>query len=561
MEEALSRFLQGFLAALPGTPDLAVADLARALAAQPQRVAALQERYAQAWAAMWARAGSATPQSEPPAEVDRRFESADWDEVPFFRLVRDAYLLNAQCLQELIELAGLPAERARRVRFVARQVLDALAPSNFPWTNPEALRLAAQTRGASVEDGLRNLTADLAQGAISRSAAGAFEVGRNLAVTPGAVVHENAVAQLIQYRPRTPLVRARPLLIVPPFINRYYILDLQPHDSFVRFALEQGLQVFLVSWRNPGPAQARFGWDDYVRHGVLEMLDATLDIGGAQQCNTLGFCVGGTLLATALAVMPRRQRVASLTLLASLLDFADPGEIAVYIDRAYVEQCERDYAHGGIVPGAQIAAAFASLRANELVWRFVVNNYLKGRTPPAFDLLAWNADSTNVPGPLYAWYLRNLYLENRLREPGGIRVLDQGVDLRRLRMPAYVMAARDDHIVPWTSAFASAQRLAGRIDFVLGASGHVAGVVNPPAAGRRHYWTGGSADSDAQAWLAQAAWHEGSWWSHWSAWIRPRSGRLVPARSSLGSAQHAVVEPAPGRYVREPCTPAEIIKP
>jgi polyhydroxyalkanoate synthase len=559
--QGLARFLQAFLAGLPGARELPLEELARALAVQPERVAQLQERFAQAHARLWADARAAAPRVPRAGHADRRFESADWDEVPFFRLVRDTYLLNAQWLEELIALADLPVEQARRLRFVARQALDALAPTNFPWTNPEALRLAARTGGASVEDGLRNLTADLAQGHISRSANGAFAVGRNLAITPGAVVHETPIAQLIQYRPRTPLVRARPLLIVPPFINRYYILDLQPEDSFVRFALDQGLQVFLVSWRNPGMAQARCGWDDYVRQGVLEMLDAVLDICASPRLNVLGFCVGGTLLATALAVMQRPARVASLTLLASLLDFAEPGEIGVYVDRDYVERCERAFARGGLVPGAQIAAAFASLRSNELVWHFVVNNYLKGRTPPAFDLLAWNADSANLPGPLYAWYLRNLYLENRLREPGRARVLGKGVDLRRLRMPAYVMAAREDHIVPWTSAYASSRLLAGRIDFVLGASGHVAGVVNPPAHGRRHYWAGGSAMGDAQAWLSEAVRHEGSWWSHWAKWIQARSGRSAAAPLALGNARHGIVEPAPGRYVREPCAPAETIKP
>jgi polyhydroxyalkanoate synthase len=309
-----------------------------------------------------------------------------------------------------------------------------------------------------------------------------------------------------------------------------------------------------VSWRNAGPAQARCTWDDYARQGVLDALDTVLDVTGARTLNALGFCVGGTLLATALSVMQRPARVSSLTLLASLLDFSDVGEIGVYVDREYVKACERRYAEGGIVAGAQIASSFATLRANDLVWSFVVNNYLKGRLPPAFDLLAWNSDSSNLPGRLYAWYLRNMYLENRLREPGRVSVLGQPVDLSRLLMPAYVLAAREDHIVPWTGAHASARLLPGRIEFVLGASGHVAGVVNPPSAGRRHYWVGAGAGSDAQAWLEQARQHEGSWWGHWAEWVLGRSGRAIAAPARLGSDRHPVIERAPGRYVLEAAT-------
>jgi polyhydroxyalkanoate synthase len=551
LQEALERFLQDFLARLPDAGRLPLNALAQALAAQPERLAQLQQRYYQAHAALWAQVMQpvAAQPGAPPA--DRRFESADWDELPFFRLLKDAYLLNARWLSEVIDLADLPPPVRRRLHFAAKQAADALAPTNLPWTNPDAIRLAVRTAGASLESGRRNLMQDLTLGRISMSQPGAFAVGRNVAVTEGAVVHENAIAQLIQYRPRTPQVHARPLLIVPPFINKYYILDLQPHNSFVRFALEQGLQVFLVSWRNVGPDQAHCTWDDYARSGVHEAIDTALEISGRRSLNALGFCVGGTLLATALSVMEPSARVASLTLLASLLDFSDVGDIGVYVDAEYVESCEREYSQGGVVSGAQIAASFASLRANDLVWSFVVNNYLKGRTPAAFDLLAWNSDSSNLPGRLYAWYLRNCYLENKLRNPGQVSVLDRPVDLARLRMPAYVLAAREDHIVPWASAYASAKLLPGRIEFVLGASGHVAGVVNPPAGGRRHYWVGEEPGPNAQAWLRAATQHAGSWWSHWSGWIRSRSGRRVAAPAQLGGARHAVIEPAPGRYVRE----------
>jgi polyhydroxyalkanoate synthase len=552
LQEALERFRQGFLAGQPGADRLPVAALAQAVVAQPERFAELQQRYYQAYAALWSQVMQ--PDAPHPAMPvsDRRFESKDWNEVPFFRLLKQSYLLNVRWLTDLIELADLAPDARRRLRFATRQAVDAFAPSNSPWTNPEVLRLAAQTRGASLASGLRNLAHDLAHGVISMSQPGAFEVGRNVAVTPGAVVLENESVQLIQYQPRTPDVHARPLLIVPPFINKYYILDLQPHNSFVRFALDQGLQVFLVSWRNAGAAQAHCTWDDYVSRGVLDPIAAVLEIARCRSLNALGFCVGGTLLATALSIMPQPQRVASLTLLASLLDFSDVGDISVYVDRDYVEACERDYAQGGLVPGAQIAASFASLRANDLVWSFVVNNYLKGRDPPAFDLLAWNSDSTNLPGPLYTWYLRNCYLENRIREPGAAHVLGEPIDLATLRMPAYVLAAKQDHIVPWTGAYASARLLPGRIVFVLGASGHVAGVVNPAADGRRHHWVNEGTLPDPEVWLQNAARHAGSWWSHWAHWIRTQSGRMAAGPVRLGSALHPVIEPAPGRYVREP---------
>jgi polyhydroxyalkanoate synthase len=549
LQDGLRCLLQDHLGRLPGGGRLPLADLARALVQRPEQLADLQRRYLAAHARLWSDVLEGR-RSGDTADGDRRFQGEDWNTLPFFRLVKDSYLLYARFVAELIELAQLAPDVQRRLRFVARQAVDALAPTNSAWTNPEVLRLAAQTHGASLHDGARHLADDLARGRITMSAPHAFEVGRNVATTQGAVVLENDVAQLIQYAPRTAQVFSRPLLIVPPFINKYYILDLQPHNSFVRFALDQGLQVYLVSWRNVGHAQAQRTWDDYVRQGVLDPIEAALQVSGARSLNALGFCVGGTLLATALSVMDRPARVSSLTLLAAMLDFTEVGDIGVYVDRDYVEECERRYARGGVVPGAQIAASFASLRANDLLWSFVVNNYLKGRTPPAFDLLAWNADSSNLPGPLYAWYLRNLYLENRLREPRRLQVLDRQADLGRLRMPTYVLAAREDHIVPWTSAYASARLLPGRIVFVLSASGHVAGIVNPPPS-RRHYWTAGASGADAQAWLRTAVHHGGSWWGDWAGWIRARAGQAVAAPTQCGSARYPMLEPAPGRFVRE----------
>jgi polyhydroxyalkanoate synthase len=379
----------------------------------------------------------------------------------------------------------------------------------------------------------------------------AFEVGRTLAVTPGAVVYQNAIVQLIQYTPRSPQVHERPLFIVPPFINKYYVLDLRADNSFVRYALEQGLQVFIVSWRNVGSDLGASTWEDYIREGVLAPLRVIRQITRADRVNTLGFCVGGTLLASALAVAEERAQVSSLTLLATMLDFADVGEIGVYIDEDFVRQSERAFSEGGVMPGGALACAFSSLRANELVWFFVVNNYLKGKAPPAFDLLYWNGDSANLPGKLYAWYLRNAYLENNLREPGRVELCTQPLDLRRVDVPAMILATREDHIVPWRAAYASTRLLAGRIEFVLAASGHIAGIINPPDANRREYWVNPSLARAADDWLMQARKVSGSWWPHWAQWLKRWSGGLSDAPQILGDAQHLPLESAPGSYVRE----------
>jgi polyhydroxyalkanoate synthase len=554
LQQATARAVEEFIARLPDAQRAPLGELFAALAARPQRMRDIEQRYYRDLAALWASllSGSDRPAPCPEAQpADRRFGAADWDALPYFRLIKASYQLNARWLRELVDAAELPEPSRRRASFVVRQLLDALAPTNFPATNPEVIRLALASGGASLQAGLDNLRDDLARGRMSMSNPRAFEVGRDLGVTPGAVIRQSPLVQLIQYAPRQPRVHARPLLIVPPFINKYYILDLQPHNSFVRYALDHGVQVFIVSWRNVPAELGALGWEDYMRQGVFDPIDTVLEVSGSRTLNALGFCVGGTLLASALAVMPRLSRVRSLTLLATMLDFSDVGEIGVYIDEAYVQRCEREYAAGGRVPGAQLATAFASLRANELVWRFVVDNYLKGRTPPAFDLLHWNGDSANLPGPLFAWYLRNLYLENRLRIPGALRLCGRPVDLARLRMPAYLLAAREDHIVPWHAAYSATRLLSGRIEFVLGASGHVAGVINPPAERRRRYWINPDLGGEAQTWLARAQAQQGSWWQHWIEWLLPKSGALAPAPAAPGSAAHPPLEPAPGSYVLE----------
>ncbi|MEX0959440.1 MAG: class I poly(R)-hydroxyalkanoic acid synthase [Burkholderiales bacterium] len=553
LTDAGQALVDAFLRDLP-SQGLDYAELVSALtgsAAQREKLADLQSRFYRDWLALW---NDVDATNAPGTQsVDRRFESPEWREIPWFRLLHRGYALHAAYLHDIAELATLEPEKRKRLRFVTRQIIDALAPNNYAPTNPDVIKAAIETRGESLAHGLQHLSRDLARGRISMTDESAFEIGRNLALTPGDVIFENEVMQLIQYAPATDQVYERPLLIVPPFINKYYILDLQPQNSFVRYCVEQGFTTFIVSWRNIPEELGALGWEDYMEKGVFAPLDAISRITGSRTVNTLGFCVGGTLLATALAVLAtkRRKRAHSLSLLATMLDFSDTGDISVYVDEAYVERCEAEYQAGGLMPGSRLAATFATLRANDLVWNFVVNNYLMGREPKPFDLLYWNSDGSNLPGPLYAFYLRNMYLENNLRVPGRLRLCGADVDLGKLQLPAYVFAAREDHIVPWESAYHTARLLGPRTEFVLGASGHVAGVVNPASLNRREFWTGGSLVRDPRQWQAMTQRQPGSWWRHWSAWLAARSGKTRPAPRATGSRQYQPTEPAPGRYVKE----------
>jgi polyhydroxyalkanoate synthase len=549
--------LEKLLATLPSAGPMDIPALMRQFAAgtagQRRRLLELEEAFYSEHRELWAKAIGDGFDAATQPDPDPRFDAPEWRELSFFRYLREAYQVNVRFLLGLGELAELEPGARRRLQFLLRQIADAMAPTNFAATNPEVIRLAAGSGGESLASGLKLLSDDLARGRISMSDEKAYEVGRNIAITPGSVVLENDVMQLIQYAPSTPQVRSLPLLIVPPFINKYYILDLQPDNSFVRFCVERGFTTFIVSWRNVPPELGTLSWDDYVEQGVLAPIEAMRAICGAEEINALGFCVGGTLLATALAVLCAKGKppVRSLTLLATLLDFSETGDISVYIDREAVDRAEADYRDGGVMPGGRLATAFATLRANDLVWYFVVNNYLKGVGPRAFDLLYWNGDGANVPGRLYAWYLRNMYLENSLRVPGKLAACGVPLDLGSIALPAYVLATREDHIVPWQTAFTGAGLLGGRTEFVLGASGHVAGIVNPAARNRRHYWTGGAEWTDSQSWLANATQHAGSWWSHWAQWLDGHAGTLRDAPATAGSEQYPVIEAAPGRYVRE----------
>ncbi|WP_153116595.1 class I poly(R)-hydroxyalkanoic acid synthase [Rhodocyclus tenuis] len=492
-----------------------------------------------------------------PQPGDRRFDAPAWHNSPLFDYVRQSYLLNADYLRQLVELVPATDDKTReRQRFFARQYIDALSPANYAVTNPEFIERAIETKGRSITDGINNLIRDVGRGRISMSDESAFALGENLATTPGSVVFENDVMQLIQYAPLTPRVARRPLLIVPPCINKFYILDLQEQNSFVRHALLQGNTVFLVSWRNPQVEHGHLGWDDYLERGPLAAIARVRSICRVDTLNLLGFCVGGTLLVSALAVLAARgeKPVASLTLLTTLLDFAEAGEISLFIDEAGLAAREAAIGQGGLLPARDLSGMFSALRANDLVWNYVAGNYLLGQTPPAFDLLYWNADSTNLPGPFACWYMRHLYHENALREPGRLSMCGVSVDLGGVDAPAYVLAAREDHIVPWQGAYRSARLLGGDKRFVLGASGHIAGVVNPASRNRRSYWTHATPavlPTTAQSWLEGAEEHAGSWWNDWSQWLRQYADGERAARVRLGSTRYPPLEPAPGRYVRE----------
>lgn len=483
--------------------------------------------------------------------ADRRFAGEAWRNDPRFDGLTQTYLGLSDMVRKNLDAAPLEGRSKAQWGFVLRQVVDALSPANCLATNPEALQTALDSGGASLVEGMRLFVQDFARGRVSMTDDTAFEVGRNVATTPGSVVFENDLIQLIQYAPTTAKVHERPLLIVPPCINKYYILDLQPDNSLVAHAVAQGHTVFLVSWRNAGPEQGNLGWDDYLEQGVMQAIDVALAISGADRANTLGFCIGGTLLASALAVLAAHgeDKAASLTLLTTMLDFSNTGELGLMVSEQAVAAREATIGHGGLLKGRELAQVFAALRANDLIWPYVVNGYLKGKAPPAFDLLFWNGDDTNLPGPMYCWYLRNTYLENKLREPGGTVQCGLPVDLGQITVPAFVYASREDHIVPWQTAYASTQLLGGDVRFVLGASGHIAGVINPPAKKKRNHWVGKLA-ADADRWLERAEDVPGSWWPAWMDWLGEHAGRLVAAPKSAGSRKHKPIEAAPGRYVK-----------
>jgi polyhydroxyalkanoate synthase subunit PhaC len=515
----------------------------------------IQQTYLHDAAQLWnqsVQAGSAIP-----AAPDRRFSAAPWNDNPVSKFSAAAYLMNSRALMALADAVEGSAKTKARVRFAIEQSLAANAPSNFMALNADAIKKAVETQGQSIGQGMKNLFNDMQQGHVSMTDESQFEVGKNVATTEGAVVFENEFFQLLEYKALTKTVHATPFLLVPPCINKFYILDLQPENSLIRYAAALGHRTFVVSWRNPDASMASKTWDDYIEHAAIKAIAMVQEITGAKAINTLGFCVGGTILATALAVLGARGQkpAASLTLLTSLLDFTDTGILDIFIDEQSVAHREREMGKGGLLKGQELASTFSFLRPNDLVWNYVVGNYLKGETPPPFDLLYWNSDATNLPGPFYAWYLRNTYFENSMVKPGKLTVCGQKIDLAHLDMPTYIYGSREDHIVPIGGAYASTQHLPGKKRFVMGASGHIAGVINPPAKNKRSFWTNDKLPANKfpalqPDWLKTATEQPGSWWGDWSDWLKGHAGKQIASPKTYGNRTHKAIEPAPGRYVK-----------
>ena len=515
----------------------------------PDKLQALQQQYLQDVMGLFSQSMTA-----PATAGDKRFANEAWGSNPVASFSAAVYLLNSRTMLGLADAVESDAKTCNRIRFAIEQWMAAAAPSNFLAFNAEAQKRAIETKGESIAKGLQNLMHDLQQGHVSMTDESLFEVGKNVATTEGAVVFENAFFQLIEYKPLTAKVYEKPFLMVPPCINKFYILDLQPDNSLVRYTVAQGHRTFVVSWRNPDASMEKATWDDYIEQAVIKAISVTQEITGAPSINALGFCVGGTMLGTALAVLAARgeEPVASATLLTSLLDFSDTGILDLFIDEAFVQFREKEMGKGGLMKGQDLASTFSFLRPNDLVWNYVVGNYLKGETPPPFDLLYWNSDSTNLPGPYYAWYVRNTYLENNLVKPGKTVVCGEKVDLSAVDIPFYIYGSREDHIVPIGGAYASTQVLPGKKRFVMGASGHIAGVINPPVKNKRSHWirADGKLPKTQAAWLEGAVEHPGSWWTDWATWLKSHAGKQVPAPKTFGKGKYKATEAAPGSYVK-----------
>jgi polyhydroxyalkanoate synthase len=520
------------------------------LSFSPEKLEVLQQQYISEATDLWNQSLSGAP-----AVKDRRFAGQAWHANPMAAFTAAAYLLNTRTMMALTDAAETDAKTKARIQFAVEQWAAASAPSNFLALNAEAQQKAIETKGESISKGIQNLLHDMQQGHVSMTDESLFEVGKNVATTEGKVVFENDYFQLLEYKPLTAKVYERPFLLIPPCINKFYILDLQPENSFIRYAVSQGHRTFVVSWRNPDESMAQTTWDDLIENVAMKAIAVTQEIAASKQINALGFCVGGTILSNALAVLAARgeKPVASATFLTTLIDFTDTGVLDVFIDEAFVKYREGQFAKGGLMKGKDMASTFSFLRPNYLVWNYVVGNYLKGETPPPFDLLYWNSDSTNLPGPMYAWYLRNTYFENNLIKPGKATVCGEKIDLRKVDMPIYVYGSREDHIVPIGGAYASTQVFPGKKRFVMGASGHIAGVINPPAANKRCYWTGSEASfpKDVNQWMGKAKEHAGSWWGDWSSWLKTHAGKQIAAPKTYGKGKYKAIENAPGRYVKE----------
>ena len=546
--------------ATPTAIGAAFFEMTSRLMSDPSKLVEAQMSFWNDYLTLWQRTtqrmlgGEAEPVIEAPSE-DRRFRDKAWSDNAVFDFIKQSYLLTARSIQSAVKnVEGLDDGAARKVDFYTRQFVDAIAPSNFVMTNPEVLRATIESRGENLLNGLKNLLGDLERGkgrlAISMTDMAAFKIGENVATTPGKVIYQNELIQLLQYVPTTKTVKRRPLLIMPPWINKYYILDLRPRNSFIRWAVEQGHTVFVISWVNPDRRLAEKSFEDYMREGPLAALDAMEQATGEREANVIGYCLGGTLLAATLAYMTakRDNRVKSATFFVTMVDFKEAGELSVFIDEEQLHALEERMEKKGYLEARDMHTTFNMLRANDLIWSFVVNNYLLGKSPFPFDLLYWNADSTRMPAAMHSFYLRKMYQENLLAQPGGITLGGVPIDLRKIKTPSFLLSTREDHIAPWRSTYAATQIYSGPVKFVLSASGHIAGVVNPPG-GKYGHWQNDGTPPTSEAWLASATQYPDSWWPAWEQWVAPYSGGEVPARQP-GDGKLTPIEDAPGSYVK-----------
>jgi polyhydroxyalkanoate synthase subunit PhaC len=551
----------GFQVADPVVIGKAFMEMSAKIMADPSKLVQAQSELWQSYAKLWENTakrmqGETVEPVVQPDKGDRRFKDQSWSEEALFDMIKQSYLLTSNWMQSTVrDVDGLDAKTAEKVDFYTRQFVDAMSPTNFAATNPKVLQTAVDTKGENLVQGLDNLLNDLEKGKgelrISMTDQNAFTLGENIAASKGKVIYQNDLMQLLQFEPSTEKVFKRPLLIVPPWINKFYILDLQPKNSFIKWATDQGHTVFVISWVNPDKKHSGKRFDDYLLEGPLAAIDAIEKATGEKSINIIGYCIGGTLTASTLAYMAAKgdKRVKSATLFTTMVDFTDPGELGVFIDEEQLDNLDQHMSKQGYLDGSQMSQVFNMLRDNDLIWSFVVNNYLMGREPMAFDLLYWNSDSTRMPPMMHSAYLRKMYLENRLVEPGGMELDGVPIDMRKVKVPIYQVSTKDDHIAPWKSTYQATQLYKGPVRFVLSASGHIAGIINPPAANKYPHWTNSELPETPDQWFDGAEMHDGSWWTDWQKWVKKHGGAKVNKRIP-GKGKLKALEDAPGSYVK-----------
>ncbi|PTD95590.1 PHA/PHB synthase family protein [Pseudothauera lacus] len=538
-------------------------DMMAKLLSNPYKLAQSQMNLVWDYFSLWQHSmlrfmGMQAPPVAAPEKTDKRFKDEEWEQHFMFDFIKQSYLIAARHVHDTVCcVEGLDEQTQKKVNFYTRQYIDALSPSNFAVTNPEVFRETVKSHGQNLIKGLNNLLRDVEEGGgnlrVKMTDTSAFELGKNVATTPGKVVLQTDMMQLIQYTPSTDKVLKRPLLIVPPWINKFYILDLREKNSYIKWCVDQGHTVFVISWVNPNEKQAEKTFESYVKEGIIAALDAIEQQTGEKEVNAAGYCLGGTLLATTLAYLAgkKQKRIAAATFFTTMTDFAEPGELGVFIDEQQVSSLEKKMFARGYLEGSEMAGTFNMMRANDLIWSFVVNNYLMGKDPFPFDLLYWNSDSTRMPAKMHSFYLRSMYMENRLVEPGAVVIDGVPIDLSKIKVPCYFISTIEDHIAPWKSTYMGACRFGGPVRFVLGGSGHIAGIVNPPVANKYGYWLNPAAKLPAGAddWFKGAQQQAGSWWTDWQAWVTAHDPEQVGARDPA-KGKLKVLEDAPGSFVK-----------